>query len=310
MSAKRCMLRRARPLLGTLVEIAAAGPTESAVGAAIAQAFDAVEAVQRAMSYHDPASDVSRLNQAGTDTVTVDPQTWQVLDTALSVSAASDGAFDVSVAPELVRQGYLPAHDAWPRPSDDACWRDLELLADNRVRLARPLHIDLGGIAKGYAVDRARHVLLAAGVSSGRINAGGDLVVFGRHPATIHVRHPLQATTSLPLCALRAGAVATSARYFNVATNPAASPLIDARTRRPCGGRHSVSVVADDCIVADALTKVVFADPGAALSVLRQFGAYAVIVDAHPDTADVSIRRSDAEGWHELKPASLDEATS
>lgn len=310
-----CTLRRARPLLGTLVEIAATGDSAAAVGAAIAQAFDAVEAVQRAMSYHDPASDVSRLNRSGAGTLRVDPQTWHVLDTARALSAASNGIFDVCVAPTLVRQGYLPDHADFPRPARDARWHDLELLPETRVRLARPLQIDLGGIAKGHAVDRALRVLQQAGMRTGRVNAGGDLRLFGTTAETIHVRDPHDPTAVLPLCSLREGAVATSARYFNAVSDDTASPLIDARSRDVCGHAYSVSVLADDCIVADALTKVVFADPTAALPVLQQFGAEAVIVErviveTAPDARALTLRRSGPQGWQALAEFAAHEASA
>lgn len=310
-----CTLRRARPLLGTLVEIAATGDSAAAVGAAIAQAFDAVEAVQRAMSYHDPASDVSRLNRSGAGTLRVDPQTWQVLDTARAVSAASGGIFDVCVAPLLVGQGYLPDHADFPQAAREASWHDYELLPDCRVRLARPLQIDLGGIAKGHAVDRALDVLRQAGLRAGRVNAGGDLRLFGTTAETIHVRDPHDPTAVLPLCSLREGAVATSARYFNTVSDDTASPLFDARTRDACRDACSVSVLADDCIIADALTKVVFADPTAALPVLQQFAAEAVIVErviagTAPGARALTLRRSGPQGWQALAGPAAHEAAA
>lgn len=301
-------MKRARPLLGTLVEIAAQGASEAAVSQAISQAFAAAEIVQSLMSYHDPASDVSRLNRAGVACISVDPQTWHVLDVARSLSEATAGVFDVSVAPELVRYGYLPDHSGFPAPAPDAHWRHIELLPDWRVRLTRPLQIDLGGIAKGYAVDCALHALEHAGMTAGRVNAGGDLRLFGTRAETIHVRHPRHATQLMPLCQINAGAIATSALYYSKQQfeGRPVSPLIDARTRRVCAGSGSVSVVADDCIVADALTKVVFADPDRALAALNQFGASAVVLHAESGRADpdsqmrVRVRRSGPAGWHSV----------
>ncbi|MHB1077153.1 FAD:protein FMN transferase [Thiobacillus sp.] len=299
-------MRRARPLLGTLVEIGAQGVSEAEVSRAISQAFAAVETIQRLMSYHDPASDVSRLNRAGVASITVDPHTWHVLDVARSLSEATLGVFDVSVAPELVRHDYLPKHADFPPPAADASWQHIELQPDWRVRLTRPLQIDLGGIAKGYAVDCALQALSQAGMTAGRVNAGGDLRLFGTRTETIHVRHPRNATQLLPLCQMREGAMATSALYYNsqhVEGRPR-SPLIDARTRRACIDASSVSVLADDCIVADALTKVVFAQPECALAALNQLGAYAIVLEAEPGRSGsdartrARVRRSGPAGWH------------
>lgn len=295
--------KRARPLLGTLVEIGARGASAQAVGAAIDQAFAAVKTIHDLMSYHDPASDVSRLNRAGAACVTVHSHTWQVLATARAVAEASDGRFDVSIAPELVRHGYLPRHADLARPAPGANWQHIELLPDHRVRLARPLHLDLGGIAKGYAVDCAIRALQDAGVPAGRVNAGGDLRLFGDAAEPIHVRHPHTATHLLPLCQLSEGAVATSATYYSarqVRGRPV-SPLIDAATRQPCAGVRSVSVLADRCTVADALTKVVYADPAQALAALQCFGAHAIVLDADPDAPGrCRVSVSGPGGWRDL----------
>lgn len=311
-------MKRARPVLGTLVEIAAQGESEAEVSQAISQAFAAVETIHALMSYHDPASDVSRLNRAGVGCISIDPQTWHVLDVAQSLSKATAGVFDVSVAPELVRYGYLPNHSGFPAPAPDAHWRHIELLPDWRVRLTRPLHIDLGGIAKGYAVDCALHALEHAGMTAGRVNAGGDLRLFGTRSETIHVRHPRNATQLMPLCQMSEGAIATSALYYSgrrFAGSPV-SPLIDAHTRKACVDSSSVSVLADDCIIADALTKVVFAQPERALAALSRFGAYAVVLEAESGMADpdapmrARMRRSGPTGWHSVMATELQAAVA
>ncbi len=294
---------RARPLLGTLVEIGARGASAQAVDAAIDQAFAAVQTVHDRMSYHDPASDVSRLNRAGAGCIVVHPHTWAVLALAREVAEASGGRFDVSIAPELVSHAYLPRHAGFAQPAPEANWLHIELLPGDRVRLVRPLHLDLGGIAKGYAVDCAIRALRDAGMAAGRVNAGGDLRLFGAAEEAIHIRHPHAATRLLPLCRLSDGAVATSATYYagRLMDGRAVSPLIDAATRRPCAGGRSVSVLAGRCAVADALTKVVYADAGAALSALRYFGAHAVVLDADPDAPGHCRARASAPGgWHDL----------
>ena len=294
---------RARPLLGTLVEIAVRGAPAAALDDAIDRAFAAVQTVHDRMSYHDPISDVSRLNRAGADCVAVHPHTWAVLALAREVAEASGGGFDVSVAPELVRHGYLPRHAGFAQPAPEANWRHIELLPGDRVRLARPLHLDLGGIAKGYAVDCAIRALQAAGVAAGRVNAGGDLRLFGGVEEAIHVRHPHAATRLLPLCQLGEGAVATSATYYTArrVRGRAVSPLIDAATRQPCAGGRSVSVLAERCAVADALTKVVYAAPAEALAALQRFGAHAIVLDADPGApGHCRARASGPDGWRDL----------
>ena len=74
--------------------------------------------------------------------------------------------------------------------ADSAGWRDIELVDGNGVRFARPLRVDLGGIAKGYAVDLAVRTLQELEIDRIAVNAGGDLRIAGLQPRTIHLRHP------------------------------------------------------------------------------------------------------------------------
>ncbi len=268
-------LRRARPLLGTLVEIRARGVAPATLDAA----FAAVARVHARMSPHEPASDVARLNRARAgETLRIDAWTWRVLAAAQRLAEKSHGVFDVTIAQSST--GVPPA--GCTTAGADACatragdWRDLVLLPRPRVRVARPLRLDLGGIAKGFAVDRALAILRAAGATSGVVNAGGDLRVFGAAAERVVVRHPAAPGRLIPLALLRAGALATSANYFDA---PRA-----ARLRRPDGrrlwlGRGSVSVRAPTCLLADALTKIVAAiGPRRAEPLLRAHRASALVL--------------------------------
>jgi thiamine biosynthesis lipoprotein len=186
-------VHRARPLLGTFVEITATGRPAAALHAAIDAAFAAVARVHRLMSFQESTSDVSRVNRhAATTAVEVHPWTYAVLTTAADLFRRSDGLFDVTVAPELQALGVLPrAADETPittRPRADGA---IELLSGHRVRCGEAgIRIDLSGIAKGFAVDRAIDVLRDAGLPGGLVNAGGDLVSFGPDGHRVHLRDP------------------------------------------------------------------------------------------------------------------------
>ena len=109
METASASIRRARPLLGTFVEIAVAGTTIPAMEAAVEAAFAAVAMVHGLMSFHEPDSDVSRLNRgAASGAVRVHDWTYQVLDTACELHRRSAGMFDVAVAPALQKLGMLP----------------------------------------------------------------------------------------------------------------------------------------------------------------------------------------------------------
>jgi thiamine biosynthesis lipoprotein len=197
-------VRRARPLLGTLVDIAASGADAVSLHRAVDRAFHEIARVHALMSFHASGSDVTRLNRlAHRASVTVHPWTFAVLREARLTARASRGLFDITVAPRLVRAGVLPVPRGVPRPHPRAHQDDVVLLAGNRVRFRRPLLIDLGGIAKGFAVDRALHALRAAGVPQAMVNAGGDIACYGSEAQTIHVRLPGAAGGVVPLGQLR-----------------------------------------------------------------------------------------------------------
>lgn len=285
---------RARPQLGTVVEISATG-ARGRVRRAIDQAFDAVADVHALMSYQDPESELSHINRcAFSEAVPVHAHTWQVLNAAYSLAEASAGLFDITIAPTLTRLGFLPRHPGFPRVSRHGNWRHVALLPNQRVRLLRRLRLDLSGIAKGYAVDVAIHTLQASGMHAGRVNAGGDLRVFGATPQTIHVRAPHAPTQALPLLQLTEGAAATSAAYFSShrQAHQRVAPLIHPYTRTACNSERSVTVLAPNCMHADALTKVVQADPAQATQILKRYQARALIVEH--DTANHTYRIFDS----------------
>lgn len=276
----RNLARRAQPLLGTLVDIrVAASASPDTLQRAIDGAFACVAEVHALMSCHDPASELSRLNRLAARTPQpLHAHTLAVLRAALRLAAASEGAFDPCVAPLLERQGLLPVQrDADGDTAGD--WRDIELLDGNAVRFRRPLRIDLGGIAKGYAVDLALEWLASRLEGQVVVDAGGDLRVAGGALA-VRLRDPSSGAPGAQVLELHDQALASSGtRPAQSAGQPARSDhLVDPHSARSPGGPFSVSVVAGDCLHADALTKVVlFAPPALAERVLREHGARAVV---------------------------------
>jgi len=355
MEAAHASVRRARPLLGTFVEIAVAGATISAMEAAVEAAFAAVATVHWLMSFHEATSDVSRLNRdAWSGAIMVHGWTYQVLETALDLNRRSAGMFDVAVAPALQDMGLLPrgpdlssaspsprlpsgrlrpsttgygegrGEGAFPQartrgeppspaptlpsPADgggkgggdlspqarrgEGCgqfrlpgdaYDAIQLLPENHVRFAhRGVNIDLGGIAKGFAVDRAIEALRHRGIAEGLVNAGGDLAAFGprRHPVDIRdPRHP-----DRPMChvVLSNAALASSAGQYDPSRSdrPSSSAIVDPLTGRPSHTIRGATVCAPCCVIADALTKVVVNAGEGAAALLEHYGASALFVSA------------------------------
>jgi thiamine biosynthesis lipoprotein len=162
-------------LLGTFVEISLAAPGADGVEAAIDAAFETIASIHHLMSFHDPESDVSRINRAAPfSEVAVHPWTFQVLVAANELRDQSAGVFDIGVAPILQRRGLLPGHQPENLTSEAAVSASaLSLVSQPWVKIgAAPASIDLGGIAKGFAVDRAVEVLRQSGHVNGLVNAG------------------------------------------------------------------------------------------------------------------------------------------
>jgi thiamine biosynthesis lipoprotein len=250
-------MRRARPWLGTVVDVSVRAPDVKAAGLALAGAFAVIERVHRLMSPSEPASDVAAINRAlaGT-TVAVARETFAVLAFCARLNRASQGVFDPCCTAAIDGAGRFT---------------DLALDPDgSRVRVQQPVRLDLGGVAKGYAVDEAVRVARTAGADGGLINAGGDMRAWGDAPIAVHVRHPIEnsviAVGSLGNAALATSAIGSS-QYVNPLKAGMALPFI------------SASVTTPDCMAADALTKVVLTSPAPPLPLLAEFSAAALVID-------------------------------
>src|SRR5262245_55425343 len=271
-------VRRCRPLLGTFVEIQAFGTNAAKLEAAVEGAFLAIAQVHRLMSFHGPESDVSRMNrEACHKPVRVHPWTSRVLKAAQEFSGDTNGIFDVTMAGQLVKWNYLPRHGAG---SGRGSWRDIIFETNGRVRFRCPLLIDFGGIAKGFAVDRAVEALRGNRATAGIVNAGGDLRVFGSASQIVHRRHPAQTKHAAGAVRLRERAIATSGIYFARTKNRGrgVSPILNARTGRSARDLISVTVGAPNCMTADALTKIVFALRERAAPLLARYSADALLL--------------------------------
>lgn len=238
--------------------------------------FAAIANIHALMSFHDPHSDVSRLNRlASQRAVPVNPATMQVLRVAQRVSQASAGVFDITVAPRLVANNFLPRPVHCPEPDPRATWHDIQLLPHNRVRFRRPLWIDLGGIAKGYAVDVALTAMRRHSQRPVQINAGGDLRVSGALTANVMLDVPGHRARQRPVAQIRNASLASSCGWNQRRRQRGRWLLPHERgaSVRPCATTRFVSVSASRAVIADALTKVVMAQGLPARVVLRRFGA-------------------------------------
>lgn len=276
-------VERARPLLGTVVAMRVGGLAREEANQAVDRAFAEVAEFHRLMSFHEEGSDLSRLNrEAARAPVEVDLRTLAVLRAALDLAEETNGVFDPTIGGALVKRGALPAPDA-PAPDPTASWRDVTIVADGRISFARPLWLDLGGIAKGHAVDAALAAMALSETACVVIDAGGDLRVTGPSPELIRLAVP--AEKEMPIVALKDGALASSTSAAAWGARFAAH--VDGRTCRDVGTDSFAAVAAPTCAFADALTKPVLALGAEAEPLLRRHGAQAYLY-------------SDRHGWRIL----------
>ena len=176
--------------MGTRVEITAVGRDRALVAARVAAAFGEIDRLEGLLSEFRPDSEVSRINRAaGAAPVAVSPETFEVIERSLEVSRISGGAFDITFAALSGIWDFTGKQPGKaPEPAEIAA--RLKLVGFGRVQLdpkartvflpERGMRIGLGGIAKGYIVDRALEVLQADGIERALVNAGGDLKSFAR----------------------------------------------------------------------------------------------------------------------------------
>ena len=275
-------LRRCRPLLGTLVEITIRSHKSSGVDAIVDAAFDEIAQVHRLMSFHDDDSDVTRFNRSefGTD-VQLDPRTYDVLRLASELHFFSAGAFDINVASHLRRHGLLPGLPSDSSVGQSSTGDGVSLLPDYFARKTRSnVSIDVGGIAKGYAVDRAIALLRDQGVGSALVNAGGDLAVLGGQAWPITVRDPRAPDRVLCEIALASSAVASSGGLFDPISGvlQGRHSIVDPSTGMPSADLAGATVYASSCMLADALTKVVMLKGEDSHAILTRYDASALAV--------------------------------
>lgn len=271
---------------------------EDATKVALARAFREIQRLEKLMSTWVADSEISRINDAaGKEAVSVGPETFAVLEKSVWIGKESQGVFDISF--DAMRglwkfdegvDGSIPKKADIDRARKLIDYRKITLDGASRtVKLERKgMRINLGGIAKGYAVDAAARVLDEAGVKGFFVQAGGDLFVRGKKPDgtpfRVGVRDPRGSgpTDYFAMIQIEDHAFSTAGDYERafVKDKKRYHHIIDPRTGYPATACRSVTVWAKDAFVADALDDAIFIlgpEKGLAL------------VEAHPDAGAVVV---------------------
>lgn len=287
-------LAREQAIMGTAIRVELWAEDTVEAEAAIADVMAEMHRIDRAYSPHKADSELSRINrEAAAGPVPVSDETLRLLKQAQTFSLLSDGAFDITYASVGqhydYRAGVAPDEATLARACANVGYRHLLIDAEAKtVRFALPgMRIDLGGFAKGHAVDNATALLRERGIGHAMVSAGGDSRVIGDRrgrPWTIGIRDPRRAGQVVAVLPLEDVAISTSGdyeRYFE-RQGVRHHHVIDPSTGESARSVRSVTILADDGLTTEGLSKSVFvlgAERGLAL-VESLPGVDAVVVDA------------------------------
>ena len=263
---------RTAEMMSTAVLVSLRGDDAEGSGAAIA--FAAIKEVERVCNRFDPQSELSRLNATAAEhPVECSEMLWEVLLLSREAHRLSGGSFDISATPLMTLWGFYRRRAELPGAEQVAA--ALELVGLDKVVFndeARSVYFtlpgmsfDLGGIAKGYAVDRAVEALAAAGFTEGVVSLGGNLRTLGEPPLgeagySVSIRDPLDTTKTFGRMLLLNEAVATSGGYerFVEIGGRRYGHIMNPATGRPAEGVLSATVIAPTAALADALSTAIF----------------------------------------------------
>jgi thiamine biosynthesis lipoprotein len=260
-------LRRSQPLLGTFVVINAYGSDHSSLDVAATAAFHEIRRVESLLTIHQTNSELARVNATAAHApVRVSEELFFVVETALRIAEQTDGSFDVTIRPVADLWGFiwkeyrLPSAIELTNALRHVGFRHVELdRAQRTIRFRQPGgSIDLGGIGKGYAVDRALEILRQHGVTNALVRAGGDLRVIGAPPGEsawrVQIEDPAKSGQRTTIM-LRDAAVSTSGNYENffVVDGRRYAHVLNPRTGLPVENVAACSVIAQSCIESDAM---------------------------------------------------------
>ncbi len=290
------VIKRAQMHMGTLVTITAVAQAEDVAQAAITAGFQEIHRLEELLSTWIPSSELSRVNAAaGREPVKVSPETLTILRRSIEIAVLTDGGFNIAIGP-AVNAWSVTEGSRIPGAEELSQLRslvDLSLLRLDEqagtAYLAKPgMKIDVGGIGKGFAADRAVVVMQSAGATAGVVALSGDIKTFGRLPDgsrfPFGIKHPRKEGVLLARIDLQDEAISTAGdyeRYFERA-GIRYHHILDPRTLEPARGCQSVTVIAREGALADGLDTGIFVlGPDRGMDLVERLpDVEAVIVDS------------------------------
>lgn len=282
--------------MGTDIELIASEPDEAKVEKAFDLAIKEMERIEMEMSEWREGTYVSAINQkAGKESVAVPDELFNVIFSAQKVSGLSDGAFDISWAAMRGMWKFKKGEERIPSSEEISNklplinYKNIELDESKRTVFLKKegMAIGLGGIAKGYAVDKAMEILLKHGITNAIVKAGGDMRIQGtddNKPWDIGIQHPRNKNQALAALHLSNISISTSGDYerFFIKDGVLYHHIIDPKTAMPARGCMSVTILAPDTMTSDALSTAVFVlGPDKGMQLIKLLpGIEGIIVDS------------------------------
>jgi FAD:protein FMN transferase len=291
-------MSREEAIMGTAIR-AELWHEDSATGeAALDAVMEEMHRIDRAMSPFKPESELSRINREAAEApVPISVEMFELLERSVEFSKLSGGAFDITFAGVGCmfdyRNGVKPTEEEITTALPSVNYRHIRLERRQRtIQFARGgVRIDLGGIAKGYAVDNCVALLKERGVNEALVVAGGDSRVLGDRrgrPWMIGIRDPRRKGAMVAMMPLVDAAVSTSGdyeRYFVEANGVRHHHILDPRTGKSAMGARSVTIIGPDATTTEGISKSVFImGPERGIRFVESLpGIDAVIIDADGD---------------------------
>ena len=266
--------KRARLLMGTLLEIQVFSSDSIKADLAITEAFNETARIENELlSSYVPTSEISRFNQmAGLQSVTPSPELYFLLNLSHSIHRDTNGMFDISVGPlinlwkQSERSGHLPSTEKREELMKRIGMNSVEILENKSVRFKKEgMQLNFGGIGKGYALDKAAEVLRRHGINSALLNFGGQYLAMDPPPEQdgwqILIRDPQFPDQLMASVSIANEAIATSADdqrgYF--IDGKRYSHIINPKTGKPVQGNLSATVISNTATTVDAWSTALFA---------------------------------------------------
>lgn len=290
------VVKRAQMHMGTLVSITAVAPDHPTGHKAIQAGFDEIKRLERLLSTWVDSSELSQVNaEAGRHPVRVSRETMEIVKKSLEIARLTDGGFNVAVGPavelwSITERQHIPSSIELEHFKELVDWTTIQFDPDERTIFLprRGMRIDLGGIGKGYAADRAAAEMKRAGAQGGVVALSGDIKAFGalskEDGFPVGIKHPRQEGALIAVIDLKDEAISTAGDYerFFERDGTRYHHILDPRTLEPARMCQSVTVIGKEGTLVDGLDTGIFVlgpERGMAL-VERLPDIEAVIVDA------------------------------